>query len=246
MNCQYIYLSETHSTNSYLQQLCREGSVKEGTFVVADYQLAGKGQRGNSWESERGQNLTFSFLLTPLHIVISYQFILSQIISLAVYSLLSPYDDGFSIKWPNDIYWHDQKIGGILIENQLYGSHIEESVVGIGLNINQTHFLSSAPNPVSLFQITKCQHDCKALLEEFSRVFFAIYGAHHSGLLSDQDIARVYYERLYRREGVYAYQSGEERFDAAIKRVEASGHLVLAIPEGEERRYAFKEVSFLI
>ena len=143
-------VKETTSTNDYLAQLCKESKAKEFYTVMADIQTKGKGQRGNSWESEAGKNLTFSIVLYPTALEAPKQFCLSMLAALACHEALDNYTNGFSIKWPNDIYWKDKKIGGILIENELEGEYIVQSIIGIGLNINQEVFYSDAPNPVSL------------------------------------------------------------------------------------------------
>ncbi len=147
-----IILPETDSTNNYLTQLCNEqqSAVREFTTVIAERQTAGKGQRGNSWESEDCRNITFSFVLYPTFIEARRQFILSQIVSLSIKEELDQWTEGISIKWPNDIYWNEKKICGILIENDLSGHHIGRSISGIGVNINQDVFRSNAPNPISL------------------------------------------------------------------------------------------------
>ena len=167
MNETFIHLNETHSTNSYLRELImREKEQPEGTVVITDYQTAGRGQKGNSWESERGKNLTFSILLHPNHIPPGKQFILSQLISIAIVGVLKEYDRHFTIKWPNDIYWKEKKIAGMLIEVDLTGSSLSNAIIGIGININQRHFKSDAPNPVSLTQITGKEHNLSELLEK--------------------------------------------------------------------------------
>ena len=156
-----IVLDETDSTNRYISQLCNElqESVAELTTVTAEFQTAGKGQRGNTWEAERGKNLLFSFVLYPTFLEARRQFILSQIVSLSIKEELDRWSDEITIKWPNDIYWRDKKICGILIENDLSGHFIGRSISGIGININQNEFHSDAPNPVSLKQITGQEHD---------------------------------------------------------------------------------------
>ena len=145
-------IKETTSTNTYLAQLCKENKAKEYHTVIAEHQTAGRGQRGNTWESEAGKNLTFSTVLYPTALEVKNQFYLSMIASFSVIYALENYTDGFSIKWPNDIYWKNKKIGGILIENELEGGYIVQSIIGIGLNINQKELHSSAPHPDSLFQ----------------------------------------------------------------------------------------------
>ena len=119
-----IHISETNSTNNYLQTLCARQKIEELTTVVADFQTSGRGQRGNSWESEPLKNLLFSFVLFPDFLEACCQFLISQIISLAIKEELSTYTEDISIKWPNDIYWKEKKICGILIENDLMGRNI--------------------------------------------------------------------------------------------------------------------------
>lgn len=149
-----IRIRETASTNSYLLQLSNVQKLSEGTVVVTDNQAQGRGQGNHSWESEPGMNLTFSMILYPVFVEASDQFILSKAISLAVYDFIAQFVPDVSVKWPNDVYVGDRKITGILIENFIEGAYLNKSIVGIGVNINQIHFLSHAPNPVSLRQLT--------------------------------------------------------------------------------------------
>ncbi len=154
MTTEYIHVEETLSTNTLVKQLAAEHSAATFLDVSADFQTAGRGQRGNSWESARGENLMFSLLCRPTFIAAREQFILSEAIALSVVETLDEYAEGFSIKWPNDIYWRDKKIAGILIENELGAAgETAQCVIGVGLNLNQTHFVSDAPNPISLLQV---------------------------------------------------------------------------------------------
>ena len=166
MEWQIIKLEETTSTNTYLDNLDVEREQPEGCVVTTYSQIAGRGQRGNSWEAEPGKNLTFSYLLRPDQIAPQEQFVISQAVSMAVVDVLSRYADGFSVKWPNDIYYRNSKIAGILIEHNLSGMSIARTIVGIGLNINQMQFLSDAPNPISLCQITGVEYDLDKFLYE--------------------------------------------------------------------------------
>ena len=118
-----IVLAETTSTNTYLAALCQKEACAELTTVYSSFQSAGRGQRGNSWESEAGKNLLFSFVVYPEFLEAHRQFYLSQVTALALHDVLSSYTEGISIKWPNDIYWKDKKICGTLIENDLTGIH---------------------------------------------------------------------------------------------------------------------------
>ena len=160
-----IHINETNSTNNYLQSLCSEQKVEELTVVVADFQTSGRGQRGNSWESAPSKNLLFSTVIFPEFLEARRQFLISQVISLAIKEELDTYTTDISIKWPNDIYWKEKKICGMLIENDLMGRNISQSIVGIGININQEAFHGAAPNPVSIYQITGKQYDIFEILK---------------------------------------------------------------------------------
>ncbi len=237
-----IYIEETDSTNNYLKQLLSIDDLEEGTIVHTDYQSTGKGQQGNSWESERGKNLLFSILLFPQNIKANEQFIISQTVSLAVADFLSQYTDNITIKWPNDIYWKDKKICGILIENTLQGEQIKDSVCGIGVNINQEVFESSAPNPVSLKQITSQEYNLQVLLKQIKE-----YLSHYHSLLKQNDfdsIRNKYKSMLYRKDGYYLYNDGIQDFSARIKEIEINGMLVLETSNRIERRFAFKEIIY--
>ena len=143
-------------------------TLREGYIVHTDFQTEGKGQRTNSWESAKDKNLLFSLLLKPLHTPISEQFRISQLCSNGIIyvlrNLISTETNLFTIKWPNDIYWKNKKLGGILIENNLQGNKIKNSTLGIGLNINQTEFPLDIPNPISLKQITGKDYNITELL----------------------------------------------------------------------------------
>ena len=238
-----IQLEETDSTNRYLTQKCDTEKVDEYTTVCADYQTAGKGQRGNRWESERGKNLMFSLVLYPVFLEARRQFLLSQIAALAVKEELEEWATDISIKWPNDIYWQDRKICGMLIENTLMGQHIEDCIIGVGLNVNQTVFRSDAPNPVSLCQVTGKTHETVFILAAVIKRFKNFWQKLQKE--DTDEIARHYASRLYRREGFHRYEDSDGCFEAEIHEVEPSGHLVLADRNGRLRRYAFKEVRFL-
>lgn len=239
-----IRLEETDSTNRYLKQLVREERPEEGSLVIADYQTEGRGQMGNSWYSGRGDNLLFSLLIYPRQLPPNESFILSRVTSLALKNLLDSFTDDIRIKWPNDIYWKDKKIAGILIENDIQGKEIDNTVIGIGLNVNQQIFPVDLANPVSLRQITGIQHNREHLLELFMREFFLLYRDLQEGL--KMDIEDEYMLDLYRVNDYYWFEDSKGRFKAKIETVLSSGHLVLrTLDSDEERRYAFKEVSFM-
>ncbi len=258
-----IQLDETVSTNQELTQLCdRQGNdLAEFTTLCADFQTAGKGQRGNSWESEPGKNLLFSFVLFPRFLEAKRQFVLSQVISLAIKEELEEIirplhateeeeTDGrkreaspVSIKWPNDIYWREKKICGILIENDLQGRDIRRCIAGIGININQEVFLSDAPNPCSLKQITGKEHPRQPILQRILQRVEAYYRQLKQEDIS-QEITGRYARSLFRREGYHPYQDANGRFLARLLQVEPDGRFVLEDEAGKVRKYLFKEVEY--
>ena len=245
-----IILPETDSTNNYLTQLCGEQQsvVREFTTVIAERQTAGKGQRGNSWESEDCRNITFSFVLYPTFIEARRQFILSQIVSLSIKEELDQWTEGISIKWPNDIYWNEKKICGILIENDLSGHHIGRSISGIGVNINQDVFRSNAPNPISLKQITGKDHDRYLILANIMKrvkEYYTLLQADTSNNAADI-ITERYVRSLFRRNGFHRYADADGEFLARLLSVEPDGRFILKDQTGKERGYLFKEVQYLL
>lgn len=245
-----IQFVETRSTNEYLSALCDQASglPAEFTTVSAEFQTSGKGQRGNSWESEAGKNLLFSFVLYPTFVEARHQFVLSQIISLAIKEELNRWSDEITIKWPNDIYWRDRKVCGILIENDLNGIHIARSICGIGLNVNQTEFRSDAPNPVSICQIAGHEVSRTDTLAHILRrvgIYYESLRSEDFSIYSSELSAR-YGRSLFRRRGFHRYQDADGIFSARLLRVEPDGRLVLEDESGREREYLFKEVQHLL
>ena len=233
MEYKIIHIEETDSTNRWLK------AHGEGTMVVvADYQTAGKGCGTNSWESERGKNLTFSMLIHPTDIPASQQFRITEVVSVALCEVLEQYIGDVSIKWPNDIYMGDKKICGVLIENRLQGNVIVDSIIGIGLNVNQTEFVSDAPNPVSLRQLLGREIDREALLHDFLETLETVS--------SSETTYSAYRNKLFRlgKQAVFSDETG--RFEGTIQEVEPDGRLLIKDLAGQERRYAFKEVQFVI
>lgn len=251
MNCLELkdliqQIDETDSTNNLLSHRCQVEKVPEFTTIWAEKQTSGKGQRGNAWESESGKNLTFSIVLYPTSINARKQFILSMMISLAIHDVLSLYTNDISIKWPNDIYWKDKKICGILIENELQGSEISQSVIGIGININQTAFRSLAPNPVSLKLITAQDYDREMLLQQILNTIYLYYEEIKRDKEKTFDQFHQHYMgHLYLRERTALFHDANGIFRARIVSTEPDGHLLLEDETGMIRRYAFKEVQYI-
>ncbi|RLD64153.1 MAG: biotin--[acetyl-CoA-carboxylase] ligase [Bacteroidetes bacterium] len=237
-----IKLDAVSSTNSYALDLVKEGFVEEGLAIVAKYQTCGKGQQNNFWESEKAKNLLLSIIFHPDFVRVEEQFLISKAVSLAVADFVSTKVGNATIKWPNDIYVDDRKISGILIENTLSGNLISNTIVGIGLNINQTNFISDAPNPASLKSLTKKTYN---LDDCFKQLCFYIEKRYEE-LKADFNITNSdYLKRLYRFNSFYSYKSKGEEFVARIIGVENNGELILETKQQEIRKYFFKEVTFL-
>jgi BirA family biotin operon repressor/biotin-[acetyl-CoA-carboxylase] ligase len=221
--------------------LLKQETLPEGFLIYTDFQTSGKGQIENSWESEPGKNLLFSILLYPHHIAIDKQFIIAQIVSNSIINVLTEFCEGLTIKWPNDIYVNDKKIAGILIENSLRGTQINHSIIGIGLNVNQTDFISDAPNPVSLKQIVRKSLQRKGIMK---RIFENILSDYNEMNLNK--IRESYYKNLYRNDGLYTFKSENETFKARIESVKPDGKINMTLENGSSRSFYFKEVEFII
>lgn len=243
MKTKIVKLKETTSTNDFLRT---EGHNYKEDIVIAtaDYQSAGRGQGTNTWESEEGKNLLFSVLIHPDRVPIGRQFLLAMAGGIALQTVLGTYTDGITLKWPNDVYWHDRKLSGTLIETTIAGGHINDCIFGVGINVNQTEFRSDASNPVSLCQIIGKEVDRKKLLKKIVKVFEECYNMIVGG--DYNDIVALYHTALYRQNGFYKYRDHEGEFEAAIVEVEDNGHLILRDHDGQMREYAFKEVEFII
>ena len=235
------FIPQTPSTSTLLRELARKNQLEEGFMIHTDFQLAGKGQAGNSWESEIAQNLLFSILLYPHHVAIEAQFILSQLVSVAIKKVLDRYCSDITVKWPNDIYWKDKKLAGILIESSLQGAKISSMVIGVGLNVNQIRFLSDAPNPVSLRQITGEEIERATLLAEIYQEIMV----HYLDFETPQ-IRSEYARSLYRKDAPHLFNDGEATFEATLQGVEPDGRLLLETAKKELRTFYFKEISFVI
>ena len=235
------------STNKYLQEFLLHEKAEEGFVVWAKEQTAGRGHGKNHWESEAGKNLTFSVLLKPAFISPENQFLLTQIISLAIVDLLEEIlpQEKTTIKWPNDIYIGNKKVAGILIQNFIKGEVIDYSIVGIGLNVNQQHFFSDAPNPVSLAQITGNLLALDDLLDKLLIHIKKIYEQSASIFLREE-INKRYLSQLFRYKKQAVFKENDLRFRATILGIGKFGQLILQLENGEEKRYSFKEVEFVI
>lgn len=240
-----LYIDTVSSTNTHLKHLSTLLKLEDGSFVCAKYQTAGRGQRGNFWESGFDQNLLFSMVLNPTELRARSQFIISQLVSLAIRDVLQQYTSDITIKWPNDIYWKESKIAGILIENEVIDNCLKLSVIGIGLNLNQEQFESNAANPISLKQITGQTYIVSVILEKVVEQILHYYN--YVSVADKLDNIRINYKKaLFRGEGFHLFEESGNSFSAQIEDVEDSGLLSLRLETGEIRKYAFKEVKYVI
>ena len=238
-----VRLEVIDSTNNYAKQQIMENELAEGTVFLTYEQTSGRGQQKNAWESEPRQNLLFSIVLCPDFVEMRRQFQLSKVISLGIYSTINKCVSGVKIKWPNDIYVGDRKLCGILIENSVMNGVLNNSIVGIGLNINQTVFRSDAPNPVSLKMLTNQHYDCEVILSEVLSEIDKYYCMLRDG--QDERIDREFLTALYRLNEMHLYKSEDGLFEGQIIGVNEIGQLLIRKKDGKVLEFHFKEVEFL-
>ena len=250
-----IELDEVDSTNNFLRHLDTPGD-RRTTLVTAEFQTAGRGADTNRWESARGENLLLSLRVLPASLPVCHMFAISETTALAIRDALNaflphptPSEGGreFSIKWPNDIYYADCKVAGILIENDLQGAQVLRSTIGIGINVNQRRFLSDAPNPRSLADIVGHDVERRFVLEQFMESFTHRFAQIETGRQDALDaLHKEYKSHLYRLGEEHTYSDKGGTFRATLTDVEPTGHLILKDTKGNQRRYEFKEVKYEI
>ena len=220
-----IYLKTIGSTNNHLIELAEKEQVAEGLVVVCEEQLNGKGQRSNSWISEPGKNLTFSLYLTP-DLSIQEHFALSKMVSISIIDFLKDFAlNELTIKWPNDIYIKDKKVGGILIENKILGKRVVSSVIGIGLNINQEEFTTDLLNPTSVINQTGNTNNLKECLTSLFIYIEQKYALLKSGNIDLIDT--IYKSNMYRLNEFHEFIIQGTRKTARIVGVDEYGKLML-------------------
>ncbi len=237
-----IRLETVGSTNDHLAELTAEKNYPEGMLVTANHQDNGRGQRGNNWVSNPGQNLTFSCLLHPHFLTADQHFLLSMTISLGIADFLSTaITSPVYIKWPNDLLTDQGKICGILIETTLRGSAVSEAIVGIGLNVNQVQFPVGL-RATSMKLESGVQQDLNGVLAALCKKIEKRYLQLRAG--QDKKIMEHYYQRLYNFEVWATYKLEGIEKEARITGVDNSGRLRLQFKNGREQLYNTKEVSF--
>ncbi len=241
-----IYKANLDSTNAHAKLLLSKSNPIEGTAIYAGYQTEGRGQFGSSWQSIPKENILLSVILRPKFLLVEQQFRLHQVVALAVHDLLSTYllpVDDLKIKWPNDIYYQDQKMGGILIENQLKGAYLESAVIGLGLNINQRDFSTTLNRATSLHLQTGSHYEVVDLIGEFcwylEQRYLQLRAQQHASLEVQ------YLQVLYGYQEWRTFQDARtgESFRGKIVGLDAKG-LLKVQRNGATKAYQFKELIF--
>ena len=234
-------MPKCHSTNDIANEIAENEECLDGTLVITDLQTKGRGQRGSQWESEPKKNLTFSIIVKPGFLTLDRQFFLNIFTSLAVIDTLTPYvTTGLKIKWPNDIYHQNLKLGGILIENTVKGSQLYATVIGIGLNINQQDFHHD--QAISLAGICERLFDLQTLLNELIVNMEKRYFQLKAGKF--QDLRNEYIDNLFWHNELKWFKTDRE-FQGKIVGIDDIGRLQLLV-NLRIRSYDLKEIAYLI
>jgi BirA family biotin operon repressor/biotin-[acetyl-CoA-carboxylase] ligase len=240
-----IKLSAVDSTNNFLKNLLSKSEpLPEGTVIMADDQFAGRGMQENIWKSDPGKNLTISILLRPTFLGLNKQFLLNMAISVAINNTLSAYlSNSLCIKWPNDIYYNDLKLGGVLIENTIIGNSIKNTVVGIGINVNQQFFPPDLIHKAtSLSEILQENVNLELLLADLCSQIEVLYLQLRAN--KGAFLRKSYIDRLYKINTPAPYRQNGEVFEGIITGVSDSGLLKMNI-NGKPVQFNFKEIEFL-
>ena len=244
-----VHLLEVDSTNRYVRDeavaLWQNRGINDFAVVSAGLQTAGRGQRGNTWSSNAGENLLFSILVRPGETLeVSKQFLLSQAVALCIHDAMKCYGIDTLLKWPNDIYAGSRKLAGILLELDYSGAFVEQAIIGIGLNVNQEGFPPMDRVPVSMKMLWKRDFILDDVLATILDLFEHYYTEMRFG--NRDAIAAEYKRVLLGMNERHTFIDRDGHFDAVIEDVESDGHLILRRNDGSTGRYAFKEVEMVL
>lgn len=242
-----LHFKELDSTNNYAHTFLKEkkNQNQEGILIYTDFQCKGRGQAENFWESEAEKNLLLSIICFPDFLFAEEQFILSKFFSVAIVEFLQKNQIFAKIKWPNDIYIGNKKVGGILIENTIVGNKIKNSILGLGLNINQSEFSKDIPNPTSLLLETQKQFSVSNVLNDLIEIFSEFYLLMQNS--EYQYFEKKYLELLYCKDEIRKYKHKNQTFEAKIFSISEYGQLILEeIKSKEKLLFNFKEVELII
>lgn len=235
-----LQIERVDSTNNYVANLMNVGKIEHGTVILAEEQTQGKGQRGAQWLSKAGENLIFSIYLDTANLSVRDQFSITQFSSLSVVNTLKKWNIDADVKWPNDIYVSGRKIAGILIENQVKGERLNGTIVGIGLNVNQTEFGELRATSVKLEQgmFISIQEVVFSLLEELNSTWELLENGHL------EQLNNRYLEKLWLLNQPALFKDFEGEFEGIITGITEIGFLKV-IRNGEKKTYDLKEISFV-
>ena len=244
-----VHLLEVDSTNRYVRDeadaLWQNRGISDFAVVTAGHQTAGRGQRGNTWNSNAGENLLFSILVRPGETLeVSKQFLLSQAVALCIHDAMKCYGIDTRLKWPNDIYAGSRKLAGILLELDYSGAFVEQAIIGIGLNVNQEYFPPMDRVPVSMKMLRERDFTLNDVLATVLDFFEHYYTEMRFG--NRDAIAAEYKRVLLGMNERHTFIDRDGRFDAVIQDIESDGHLILRHNDGSTSRYAFKEVEMVL
>lgn len=242
----YFYAESVSSTNLFAGKLIKSAAESDKFFIRAGYQEQGMGQGGNGWESEADKNILGSMVLKPSGVSPENQFIITQAVSLGILSVVGNIVDRerLSVKWPNDIYYDDKKLAGILISNMISGSDIQWTIIGIGLNVNQLVFPAHVPRPVSLSLITGLVHDIDGLARDMLCAIDFNLGQVIQPV-SKIKIEHEYQDNLYRLNQWADYLIGGKIIKAKILGVARYGLLELEMEGGRKEFFGFRQIEFV-
>jgi len=234
-----IHLETIDSTNNYTATMFKSGEIRHGSVIMADVQTMGKGQRGKSWDSQPFENLTFSivFDMRQLHNMTSIA--INHLVSLSLVDFILKFTSNVHIKWPNDIYVNDQKIAGILIENQRQGEQFVSSIVGIGLNINQTDF--GKLNATSLSLLTQKRYHVKELL--FS--WIGCMNARLRDTVHSDELHQQFDQLLWRKDMLISFRQDEESNAGILRGSNHLGQLAIEI-NGKLHYFHNSEIQLIV
>ena len=233
------------STNTYAQELLSKSRPAEGTAIITDHQYQGRGQIGTTWESEARQNITLSIILYPKFLLAQQQFLLSQVVAIGVRDFIASLVEKKTwIKWPNDIYIEDRKVCGLLIQNAISGRSLQNAIIGIGINLNQTAFGEQVTNATSIALETEVEYQVFDILPQL----FQSIEYYYLKLKNDQrDLIRdLYLDHLYRYNSWHLFEDNDNiRFKGKIQGISEQGLLQVREEGGLVRLFALKEIKFL-
>ena len=243
MEIKYIKKTEVSSTNSLASSMINSGEIVDTTVMYTSFQSRGKGLGENAWISQENKNLLFSLVVFP-DMNIEYHFNLNMIISLAICDYLNLKGVLAKIKWPNDIYVKNDKIAGILVENNLYGDIIQSSIVGVGLNLNQTEFPTELSNPVSVKSVLGKDFIIENEIREISQIIFNKIQDYKT--CKFETIKSEYLEKLFRFSEFFQFKANDQLFEGKIVDIKKDGFIVICDSQRNEKEYYFKEVEYII